>query len=182
MLNSKAFKLYIYASAVSRLVWFTLMASVTIAQYKDVSPEMLSWLTLIGAVLSSGANWLMEKKYDYFKSWMGAFLILDVLSTLLSTVGSIYYDPRFYISVSLTLHMFVDVFIMTVWEDYKQRTGEGRAIQNQFGKVTGNGRALGLVFGVVFARYNLVPSYEVVMWWLVVSATVTNILLYRVMK
>lgn len=158
------------------------MSKVVVTQYNNVTPELLAWLTLIGAVLSSGANWLMEKYYSMFKRFGAIYLVLDVVATAVASVGAVYFDPRFYIGVSMTLHLFLDVFIMTMWEYFKQVSGDGRLVQNQFGKMTGVGRAIGLVLGVFLAQTGSLVDYNFVMWWLVISSAVTNWYFYLVCK
>lgn len=182
MLNSEALIKYNRANALVRFFMALITATTTIDSYKGWNSETLSALLLVAVFIDSLTNGTMKKHFEKCKGYIGTFLLLDVILCIVIALVSALTTPSVYLVATMTIWSFAGAALTTVWEDIKERSGNGRVMESTSREYSANGRICGLITAMVLGYFEMTPNFNTCMIILGLSTWFENYYMWILSK
>lgn len=153
MINENKFSKYLLANTLVRFFFALVTATVTLNSYKSFDSETLSMLLLAGVIIAGFVNKVLSKHFTALNKYSKSFVIYEALTVMLVCFAASITSPGLFLVATSTVWALTDAVMSSIWEDVKQKSGNGRELENRLRSANATGRTVGLIAAILISRF-----------------------------
>lgn len=159
MLNDNKFAKYLLANTLVKFFFALVTATVTLESYKNFDSESLSWLLLAGVAIAGQMNSILTKYFVKIESKARQFVVFEAILVASICLVATLTTPGAFMVATCTVWALTDAVMSSIWENIKQKSGNGRELENRLRAASATGRTAGLIAAIVLANFQIVPDF-----------------------